>query len=194
MSARLPRRLSQNTNTCLEISRRNEEPAGRSQPLVQAIQIGLASEGISPGRPDGILGSKTQAAIEQFAKREGFDPTDPLEDVFVSLFGIRPDRLARLGLAKAKDCEKLALVPPPKRKKRISKRRKQRRTYDEDDYDENEAARDEAIDRTIGIGIGIGLGVLGEKMHRDGGKRRHRGKKDEYDHRKHKSYEPKWED
>jgi hypothetical protein len=122
------------------------------------------------------MGSKTQGAIDQFTSQPGLNPAAPLEDVFIELFGMRPDRLARLGLAKAKDCEKLALVPPPKKKKRISKSKSRRkRTYDRDDN--NNAARDEAIDRTIGIGIG--LGALGERRHR---------------RKKHKRYEQQWED
>jgi peptidoglycan hydrolase-like protein with peptidoglycan-binding domain len=177
----LPGRISQNTSNCLEISRRDEELSGRSEPLVQAIQLGLSAYGLNSGRPDGIKGPKTEAAIGQFADRQGLDPTASLESVFTALFGMRPDRMARLGLAAAKDCAKLALVPPPKREKpRVSKTRKPQRSYD--DYDEADEARDEAIDRAIGIGIGIGLGVLGDRMHRD---RRHdRGK----------NYEHGWED
>ena len=177
LRGRLPGRLSQNTSNCLEISRRDEEPSGRSEPLVQAIQLGLSAYGINAGRPDGIMGPKTQAAIGQFADQQGFDAAAPLESVFAELFGMRPDRMARLDLATASDCEKLALVPPPRREKpRVSKTRKPQRSYD--DYDEADEARDEAIDRTIGIGIGIGLGVLGERRRHDRGRHYEHGWED----------------
>lgn len=39
--------------------------------LVAAIQRGLTDHGYSPGRPDGVFGSRTQSAIREFQTRQG---------------------------------------------------------------------------------------------------------------------------
>jgi hypothetical protein len=174
VSARLPKRVSQNASNCLEISTLGEAPRGRSEPLVQAIQAGLATKGIDAGRPDGVMGPTTQAAVAQFVQKEGLEASTNQNGVFDALFGLSPERLARLGLSKAKDCEKLALMSEPrtvskepKGKPSVSKQPGPKHTVTESQKKER---RKRALGTAIGVGIGIGAGIA---THKGGGHERH---------------------
>ncbi|MEO9877072.1 MAG: peptidoglycan-binding domain-containing protein [Anderseniella sp.] len=171
LGARLPRRMSQRSSNCLEINVFDQEATGRVNPLLMAVQLGLAGRGLKVGRPDGINGPKTEAALRQFTEQADYEGNDDLNDVFTALYGLSPARLSRLGMSTGKHCRRVALFAAPKRKKRISKAKRRRPQYrDDDDFDDYDDYDD--YDRGRDIGIGIGLGLLNHGLHRGRGHRR----------------------
>ncbi len=153
---RLPKRMSQRATNCLQIDVFDREVRGRVNPLLMAVQMGLAERGFKVGRPDGIMGPKTASAMEQFAERTGDGISEDLPGMFKSLFGISPDRMARLGISRGKNCQRVALFSPPRAAKRLSSSKRRRQRYRDDD----------AYDPAVNIGIGIGLGLLNNRLHR----------------------------
>lgn len=162
VTARLPPRVSQNVRNCLRLDTLDGRTEGSYQPLIQAVQIGLAGKGFGVGRPDGILGPKTKQEIEKYSAQLGLAPDASAEAVFLALFGMTSDRLARLMLEAQYKCEKLALITPPKKEERISKDRGAK-TVKKKEERPDRTSNDEAVGKAIGIGIGIGLGVLGDR-------------------------------
>jgi len=165
---RLPKRMSQRASNCLQIDVFNQQASGRVNPLLMAVQLGLAERGFEVGRPDGIMGPKTAAAMQQFAERDGSGTAEDLPGMFKALFGISPDRLARLGISGGKNCQRVALFSPPRAAKRISTTRR-RRPRDRDDDDDD-------YDPAVDIGIGIGLGLLNNRL-----RERRRERYDDYE-------------
>ncbi len=177
LDSRLPRRMSQRASNCLAIDVFDQEASGRVDPLLMAVQLGLAGEGLKVGRPDGIDGPKTRAALRQYVEQDGYQGTDDLNDVFEALYGLSPARLARLGISGRKHCQRVALHAPPKKPKRVSKTKRRRPQYrdDYDDFDDYDNYDDyDDYDRGPDIGVGIWLGLLNQGFHRGGGSRRGR--------------------
>ena len=185
ISAQLPKRISKGASNCLEIRTLDEEPSGRSDPLVQAVQVGLATKGINAGRPDGVAGPTTRAAIAKFIEREGLEPSANQSDVFETLFGLSPARLARLGISTANDCEKLDLTPQPqtvtkepKGKSTASKKSGTTSKSSSSKTTSSEARKKErrkrALSTGIGIGIGIGSGMATKGSKKNSGQHRYR--------------------
>lgn len=164
----LPRRISRRASNCLQIDVFDEEASGRVNPLLMVVQMGLAERGFRAGRPDGVMGPRTVAAMQQFADSSDEEIADDLPGMFRSLFGISPDRLARLGISGGRNCQRVALISPPRATSKTRRRRSQQRDYDDDD-DYNPA---------VGIGIGVGLGILNNRLHRG---RRHDRRRERYD-------------
>ena len=176
LGSRLPRRMSQRASNCLEINVFDQQATGRVNPLLMAVQLGLAGRGLKVGRPDGISGPKTQAALRQFTEQDGYEGTDDLNDVFNALYGLSPARLSRLGISGRKHCKRVALYAAPRPAKRITKAKRRRPQYrDDDDFDDYDDYDDDddRYDRRPNIGVGIGLGLLNN--------RRHRGRRQRYD-------------
>jgi len=174
---RLPERMSQRASNCLQIDVFNQQSSGRVSPLLMAVQFGLAERGFEVGRPDGIMGPRTEAAMQQFAERDGGGTSEDLPGMFKALFGLSPDRLGRLGISSGKNCQRVALSSPSREVKRISKTKRRKPQYrdDDDDYDDY---RDEDNDPAVNIGIGIGLGLLNNRLHQG---RRHERRRQRYD-------------
>lgn len=174
---RLPKRMSQRASNCLQIDVFDRQASGRVNPLLMAVQLGLAERGFQVGRPDGIMGPRTEAAMQQFAERNGGGTSEDLSGMFEALFGISPDRLGRLGISSGKNCQRVALFSPPRAAKRVSKTRRRRPQYrdDDDDFDDD---RDDDYDPAVDIGIGIGLGLLNNRLHRG---RRHERRRERLD-------------
>lgn len=174
LGARLPGRMSQKSSNCLEIDVFSQEVTGRVNPLLMAVQLGLAGRGHKVGRPDGIMGPKTAAALRQFTEQDGYEGTEELNDVFKALYGLTPARLGRLGISSRKHCKRVALYAPPKRAKRVTKAKRRRPQYrDDDDFDDYDDYDDYGdYDRRPNIGVGIGLGGWGGGFHRGRGHRR----------------------
>jgi localization factor PodJL len=51
---------------------------------VQNIQAILNKNGYEAGNPDGVMGGKTKAAIAQFQKDNGMEPTGEIDQTLVS--------------------------------------------------------------------------------------------------------------
>lgn len=173
---RLPKRMSQRASNCLQIDVFDRQVSGRVNPLLMAVQLGLAERGLKVGRPDGIMGPRTAAAMQQFTERDDDSVSEDLPGMFKALFGISPDRLARLGISGGKNCQRVSLFRPARAVKRVSKTRRRRPRYDDDeDYDDY---RDDHYNPGVNIGIGIGLGVLNNSLHRG---RRYDRRRERYD-------------
>ncbi len=174
LGARLPRRMSQTSSNCLEIDVFSRQAEGRVNPLLMAVQLGLAGQGLKVGRPDGIMGPKTEAALRQYIGQDGYEGTDDLNDVFKALYGLAPARLSRLGMSSRKHCKRVALYAPPKRVKRVTKVKRRRPQYrDDDDFDDYDDYDDyDNYDRRPNIGIGIGIGGWNRGFNRGRGYRR----------------------
>ena len=174
LASRLPRRLPRRASNCLEIDVFGQQASGRVEPLLMAVQIGLTRQGVEAGRPDGIMGPRTAAAIRQFTGQDGYEGTDDLSDVFKALYGLSPARLSRLGISGQKHCQRVALISVPKPAKRTSKPKRRRpRAHDDDDFDDY----DDDYDYYPRAGIGIGLGLLNNRFHRGRRYDRQRGRR-----------------
>ena len=180
LGSRLPRRMSQRASNCLEIDVFNQQATGRVNTLLMAVQLGLAGQGLKVGRPDGIDGPKTQAALRQFTEQDGYEGSDDLNDVFKALYGLSPARLSRLGISGRKHCKRVALYAPPKRAKRVTKVKRRSPQYrDDDDFDDYDGYDDyDDYDRRPNIGVGIGLGGWNRGFHRGRGHQRRRQRYD----------------
>ncbi|MEM9472319.1 MAG: hypothetical protein AAGA00_10180 [Pseudomonadota bacterium] len=176
LGSRLPRRMSQRASNCLAIDVFDQQATGRVDPLLMAVQLGLAGQGLKVGRPDGIDGPKTQAALRRFVEQDGYEGGDDLSDVFTALYGLSPARLARLGISGRKHCKRVALYAAPKKPKRVSKTKRRRPQYrDDGDFDDYDDYDDyDEYDRRPNIGVGIGLGLLHHGLQRGRGHRRGR--------------------
>jgi peptidoglycan hydrolase-like protein with peptidoglycan-binding domain len=60
--------------------------AGRAQ--VTAVQEALKDKGHDPGRIDGIVGPRTRAALRDFQKAEGLEPTGRTDAETLTALGI----------------------------------------------------------------------------------------------------------
>ncbi len=166
LSAQLPKRISQSANNCLEIRKLDEGPSGRTDPLVQAVQAGLAAKGISTGRPDGVAGPATRAAMAKYIDQAGLEPSADQAAVFESLFGLSLGRHARLEVSTGKDCENLNLTPQPqtvtkepKGKSTASKKSGTTSKSSSSNTTSSEARKKERRKRALSTGIGIGIGI-----------------------------------
>lgn len=127
----------------------------RDRRLIAAIQLGLGRAGFDAGPADGVMGRRTQAAIEAFLAKAGktADSEDALFDI---IFGYPLSKVARLGHAAQPACDKLALVPQPQ-PRRVTRTREPRPEPDDGRRGSNDAA--------VRLGIGIGLGILQSDEH-----------------------------
>ncbi len=175
---KLPRRMSQRASNCLQIDVFDQEVRGRVNPLLMAVQLGLGERGFEVGRPDGIMGPKTAAAMQQYADRNGDGNSEDLPGMFEAMYGISPDRLGRLGISGEKNCHRVSLFSPPKAVKRISKTRRRRPQYRDEDDDFDDYGDDD-YDPAVDVGIGIGLGLLNNRLHR--GRRHDRRRRERFD-------------
>lgn len=64
---------------------------------VQLVQQQLRQQGAYTGRPDGIWGADSQAALERFQQAHGLRVTGELNQATVATLGIPPDQLVTLG-------------------------------------------------------------------------------------------------
>ena len=176
LDLRLPRGLSRRAPNCLEIARLDEGPAGRADPLVRAVQMALATPGNDVGRPDGILGPRTQAAVDAYRETQGLDPEVGLDEVYAALYGAPPRRLARLGLGTARHCAAVALVaepkpqPQPRTVRSVDPKPRKAKEAVETSAQRRQARRQRSVDPAdildnpaVRIGIGIGLGSFGRQ-------------------------------
>ncbi len=203
VTVRLNGKISQQASSCLSVTGLAGQPEGRRDPLLQAVQLGLAKRGINTGRPDGIMGPKTEAAIGRHLEQSELEETSTLPQIFQSLYGISPARLARLGTPEDESCTKLSLlkekprVARKKKKKRKKKRRARREVVEEEYYEEDEPR--------IRIGIGIGFGGTinrGHRRHRKHVRPRHRQRQHRIERRRqprierrrHRRIERRWQD
>ena len=179
LASRLPRRLPRRASNCLEIDVFGQQATGRVEPLLMAVQLGLAGQGVEAGRPDGIMGPRTAAALRQFTSQDGYEGSDDLSDVFKALYGLSPARLSRLGISGRKHCQRVALISVPKPAKRTSKTRRRRpRAHDDGDFDDYDDYDDD-YDYYPRADIGIGLGLLNNRFHRGRRYDRQRGRRHE---------------
>ena len=50
---------------------------------IENVQAALNKNGYEAGNPDGVMGGKTRAAVVQFQKDNGMDPTGEIDDTLV---------------------------------------------------------------------------------------------------------------
>ena len=186
VSAQLPKRIAQSASNCLEIRKLDEGPSGRADPLVQAVQAGLAAKGVGTGLPDGIVGPATKAAMAKYIEQVELEPSaDDQAAVFEALFALSPARLARLEVSTGEDCETLDLTPQPqtvtrepKGKSTASKKSgskpKSSGTKPTPSETSKRERRKRGMDAAIGVGIGIGTGLATKGSKKSSGHHRYR--------------------
>ncbi|MGI9413519.1 MAG: peptidoglycan-binding domain-containing protein [Hyphomicrobiales bacterium] len=163
-SVKLPRRIGGRPRTCLEVKTITPDAEGRHQPVVAALQLGLAREGLNVGRPDGIMGPQTRSAMTGYRRRSDGAAGETDADLFEAIYDYPLGKMARLGHAAGASCAKLALVIPPRQKKpeprsagQTRKKKKKKR---------KESSSGNSLAPAVSIGIGVGIGVLGKKKHK----------------------------
>lgn len=73
---------------------RDAQDGGRwRRDLVKAIQLDLASVGLEPGAPDGILGKRTRSAIREAEERLGLEVTGQPSDELLTAMAMHPEEL-----------------------------------------------------------------------------------------------------
>ena len=187
MGLSLPRKVSRNTSSCVEVAMPDLGQEEGSGSLVQAVQLGLQQQKLLDGRADGRSGAKTKAAIAKFTNSAEAQPD--FQQLYKAIYNQDAQDAIRLGLGKARSCQAMKIVPEPvvkkavvssakaksvtnqkpktQKKKQQAKSTKSQHADDDDDDDDDDGDLD-----PVGVGISIGLGGgIG------GGKDRRRKKK-----------------
>jgi hypothetical protein len=155
MKLPLARSVSKTPKSCLSLIDIYKQTSGRSVPLVRLLQLGLLQQGFNVGRPDGIAGPRTNAAIASHWEKTGTndnlsDKAAAHEALFQSLFGFSLQRFILLGVSEDSFCQAMDILPIKKKTQKTTAKSKSQSS-------QKPNKNDKLLKDALKFGIGIGV-------------------------------------